>query len=89
MIGTAFAIAGWILLALSLLAYGGQAGLNLGRLARWRKWYALGGVALMVLAFPLQQAVVFGAGFTAMFASIGPLFLEWRRRREAASEASD
>ena len=89
MIGTVLATAGWILLALSLLAYGGPAGLNLGRLARWRKWYAIAGLAFMATAFVSHQALLFGAGFVALFASAGPLFLEWRRGREPVETAGD
>ena len=74
-------LAGLALLVASLLAYLGRSGFPLELLAHWRVHYLLAGLVLVGLAFPLNEALLFGLGFTTAFAAAGPLWLARRRCR--------
>lgn len=78
---------GWALLLAALLAYlapePARARLTTGRAA-----CAVGGAAMAVLAFALNDAVLFGTGFTALFACTGPIYLAWKRSRGGLAEES-
>lgn len=82
--------AGWAVLVGAVLAYLAPAQLR-PRLTTLRAVLALAGLALLALAFPLDQALLFGTGFTAAFACAGPLWVSWKHRggASAAEEPED
>ncbi|HEX8233552.1 MAG TPA: hypothetical protein VF559_09445 [Caulobacteraceae bacterium] len=81
-------IAGWAVLAGAVLAYLAPAQLR-PRLTALRAGLALAGLLLLVLAFPLDRALLFGTGFTAAFACSGPLWVAWKYRGAGASAADE
>jgi endonuclease/exonuclease/phosphatase (EEP) superfamily protein YafD len=72
---------GLALLLASLAAYLARSGFPLELLAHWRPHLLLGGLALTVLSFLLNDALLFGTGFTTAFAAAGPLWLARGRCR--------
>jgi len=76
---------GWALLVAALLAYLAPEPAR-ARLTLARAVCAAGGAIMTVLAFALNDAVLFGTGFTTLFACAGPIYLAWKRSRAALAE---
>jgi len=79
---------GWAVLIAAVLAYLAPSGLR-PRLTGLRLALTLAGLVLLLLAFPLDRALLFGTGFTAAFACMGPLWVAWKYRRGDALSAPE